>query len=105
MNAATITAYPARPAAGLPAAQAPARDIAAARKAGEEFEAVFLSQMIAHMFAGVGDDPIFGGGEAGRMYRSMMHDEYGKAIARAGGIGVADAVMREVLKLQGVQAR
>ena len=104
MTPATAAADIARLAARVPAAPAVAGN-AAARKAGEEFEALFLSQMIAHMFAGVGDDPIFGGGEAGRMYRSMMHDEYGKAIAKAGGIGIADSVIREVLKLQGVQAR
>jgi hypothetical protein len=27
-------------------------------------------------------------------------DEYGKAFARAGGIGIADAVLREILKMQ-----
>lgn len=101
MNPATAAADIARLGTGAPAAPA----AAGAHKAGEEFEALFLSQMIAHMFAGVGDDPIFGGGEAGKMYRSMMHDEYGKAIAKAGGVGIADSVMREVLKLQGVQAR
>ena len=78
-----------------------AKDLAAARKVGQEFESVFLSQMIAHMFQGVGDDPILGGGEAGKLYRSMMQDEYGKVIAKSGGIGVADAVMREVIKMQG----
>ena len=77
-----------------------AKDLAAARKVGQEFESVFLSQMIAHLFNGVGDDPILGGGEAGKLYRSMMQDEYGKVIAKSGGIGVADSVMREVIKMQ-----
>ena len=76
------------------------KDAAAARKAGQEFESVFLSQMIAHMFEGIGDDPILGGGEAGKLYRSMMQDEYGKVIARSGGIGIADSVMRQVIKMQ-----
>lgn len=77
-----------------------AKNADAARKAGQEFEEVFLGQMIAHMFDGVGDDKLFGGGEAGKLYRSMMQDEYGKTIARSGGIGIADAVTRQVLKLQ-----
>ena len=77
-----------------------AKDAAAARKVGQEFEAVFLSQMIAHMFEGVGDDKLFGGGETGKLFRSMMQDEYGKTIARSGGIGIAESVTREVLKLQ-----
>ena len=82
------------------AAVTQAKNIAAARKAGQEFEAMFLGQMIAHLFDGVGDDKLFGGGEAGKLYRSMMQEEYGKTTARAGGIGIADAVAREVLKLQ-----
>ena len=30
----------------------------------------------------------------------MMVQEYGKAIARSGGIGIADSVQREILKMQ-----
>lgn len=75
-------------------------DRAAARAAAENFEAVFVGQMVSHMFAGIKEDAVFGGGQAGDMYRSMMNDEYGRAIARSGGIGVADQVMRHILKMQ-----
>ena len=30
----------------------------------------------------------------------MMVEQYGKSIARSGGIGIADSVEREILKLQ-----
>lgn len=66
----------------------------------EDFEAVFLSQMMEHMFAGVETDAVFGGGPAEGVYRSFMLDEYGKLISRAGGVGVADYVKRELIKLQ-----
>lgn len=69
----------------------------------QEYEAVFLSQMLQHMFAGVETNELFGGGEAEDVYRSMMIDEYGKLIAKTGGIGVADHVKREMLKLQEVE--
>ena len=75
-------------------------DVEAARKTGQEFEAMFLSQMISQMFQGVGNDKLFGGGEAGKLYQSMMQEEYGKVISKGGGIGVADQITREVLKLQ-----
>ena len=65
-----------------------------------EFEAVFLSQMLRPMFAGISTDGPFGGGHAEQTYRSMMLDEYGRSIARAGGVGIADAVMREMLGVQ-----
>lgn len=70
------------------------------RKAAQEFEAMFISQMLEHMFAGVETDPMFGGGEAEDIYRSMLVDEYGKLMAKSGGIGVADHVMRQLLESQ-----
>ncbi len=72
----------------------------AARQTAIEFEAVFLSQMLAPMFEGLDEDPLFGGGPGEDIYRSMLVEEYSNAIARAGGIGIADAVQREILRLQ-----
>ncbi len=72
-------------------------------EAAEEFEAVFLAQMLQHMFAGVETDELFGGGQAEDVYRSMMLDEYAKLMARTGGIGVADHVKREMLRLQEIE--
>lgn len=69
----------------------------------EEFEAVFLSQMLSHMFDGVETDENFGGGEGEDMVKSLMVDEYGKLIARTGGIGIADQVKKEMLSLQEVK--
>lgn len=78
----------------------PRADSAAARAAAEEFEAVFLSQMIANMFSGIETDSMFGGGPAEDIYRAMMVQEYGKVLARTGGVGIADAVVREFLRVQ-----
>ena len=71
-----------------------------ARKAGEEFESMFLGQMLSHMFAGIETNEMFGGGHGETMMRSMLVDEYAKEMTRAGGIGIADAVTREILKIQ-----
>lgn len=68
----------------------------------QEFEAVFLGQMLQHMFAGVDSDPNTGGGQTEEMYKSLLIDEYGKLMSRTGGVGVADHVKREMLKLQEV---
>jgi len=72
------------------------------REAAEEFEAVFLGRMLAPMFEGLSTDGPFGGGHAETVYRAMMVDEMGKSIARSGGIGIADAVYQELLRLQEV---
>lgn len=71
-----------------------------ARKAAEEFEAFFVSQMLNHMFSGIETDPLFGGGQGETVFRSLMADEYAKAISRSGGIGLADSVMGEIIRLQ-----
>lgn len=69
----------------------------------QEFEAMFLSEMMSHMFKDVVDtEGLTGGGHAEEIYRSFLNDEYAKIISRSGGIGVADYVKREMLKLQEV---
>lgn len=69
-------------------------------KAAKEFEAVFISQMLGHMFEGIETDSMFGGGQAEQVYRGMQIEEYGKIITEAGGIGLADSVRSEMIKMQ-----
>ena len=84
---------------------------AAARGASEakiddvskEFEAQFISQMLENMFSTVDTNPLLGGGEGEKMYQSMLVDEYGKLISRAGGVGVADHVKREMIRMQEIE--
>ena len=71
-----------------------------AGEAAESFEAFFIAQMLADMFAGVDTDPLFGGGPGETVFRSLMIDEYGKSLAGAGGVGIADSVLREIVRLQ-----
>lgn len=82
------------------AADTPEARERATRKAATEFEGVFLGQMLAPMFEGLKTDGPFGGGHAESIYRAMMVDEIGTSIARAGGIGIADAVYSQMLRLQ-----
>ncbi len=78
----------------------PAVNYQQARRVAEEFEAFFLSQALQPMFANINAEEPFGGGPGEDIWRSMQVDEYGKAFARAGGIGIAEAVLREILKMQ-----
>lgn len=68
--------------------------------AAQDFEAVYLTQMIEQMFSGLGDEGPLGSGEAGSAWRSMLADEYGKSVSAAGGIGIADQVRRELIAIQ-----
>jgi Rod binding domain-containing protein len=71
-----------------------------ARKIARDFESFFLSQMLQPMFREVTPESPFAGGAGEDAWRSFQVDEYGKAIARAGGVGIADMVYREILKAQ-----
>ena len=75
-------------------------DPAEAAASAADFEAMFLAEMLSPMFAGIGKDAMFGGGFAGDVYRSLLVTEYANTIARSGGVGIADAVQRELLQLQ-----
>lgn len=76
---------------------------AGARDAAEQVEGFFITMMIEAMFAGVETDGMFGGGHGEKVFRSLMFDEYGKAVARSGTLGLADSVLREILRLQEAQ--
>jgi Rod binding domain-containing protein len=65
-----------------------------------DFESVFLNNMLEEMFAGVGDDDPFGNSEGAATWRSLQVEEFGRAISRAGGIGLAEHVERQLIALQ-----
>lgn len=71
------------------------------RRAAEEFEAVFLSQMLAPMFEGLQTDGLGGGGMGEEIFRPMLIERYAEAISRSGGVGIADSIVREMVRMQG----
>ncbi|MFP4312698.1 MAG: rod-binding protein [Alphaproteobacteria bacterium] len=68
--------------------------------AAEEFEAVFIAEMMKPMFQGLSTEAPFGGGQAEEVFRSMLLQEYGKVIAKTGDLGIADSVKQELIKTQ-----
>jgi Rod binding domain-containing protein len=66
----------------------------------QEFESQFLSTMTQSMFEGIKSDGLFGGGQGEEMFRSMLIGQYSKEMTNAGGIGIADKIYGEILKLQ-----
>ena len=69
------------------------------REAAEEFESVFLAQILNAMGAGLDGNQGIGAGDD-NPFGDLLQQEYAKLISRSGGIGVADAVLREMLRLQ-----
>lgn len=70
------------------------------RQTAQDFEATFLAQMMKPMFDGLSTEAPFGGGHAEETWRGFMLDEMAKKTVAAGGIGLADTVMREMLRMQ-----
>jgi Rod binding domain-containing protein len=82
------------------AALAKQQNDAAIGKVAEDFEAFFASAYFEQMFSGIQPDAITGGGEGESMFRSLMIQEYGKAVAKQHVLGIADVVKRQLLQLQ-----
>jgi len=86
--------------ATLPPAAPAAVVTARMRETAEQFEASFLSQMLKPMFEGLSTEAPFGGGEAEGTWRGFLVDAMAKQAVRGGGIGLADQVVAQMLKMQ-----
>jgi Rod binding domain-containing protein len=103
-----VTDAIALPGAPLPMSPSPANEaadprLAQMRRAAEEFEAVFLAQMMAPMFEGIDTDGLGGGGIGEETFRPMLIEQYAQALSQAGGVGIAGSIVRELMRLQASQ--
>jgi len=76
-----------------------------ARAAAEDFEAMFLNSMFSQMMTGIEGEGPFGGSQATGVWRSFLTNEYSKAFAKSGGIGLAKSVYDSLMAQQEIQAR
>lgn len=83
-----ITTPPARPA-----------PTAAQAKAATQFEAVFLGQMMQLMLGSV-EPGEFSGSHGEAMFRGVLAEKLGTEVAKRGGIGLAPAVLEQIVKMQ-----
>ena len=79
--------------------------LAGAKKAGQDFEAFFMSQAFENMYSGLDSDPMFGGGNGEQVYRSLMLQEYSKVAAQSGSTGIGAAVTRQILQMQEIASK
>jgi Rod binding domain-containing protein len=103
---ADLTALSVSPSLLAPSGAASAAELAKRgeiRETAKKFEASFLSVMLQQMFDGVEQSAPFGGGPGEQMFKSFMSEAMAKQMTKAGGIGLADTVNREMLKLQGLK--
>ncbi len=68
----------------------------------QQFEGLFVGNLLKIMFDTVPVNEIFGGGFAEQTYREMMVDEYGLSIAKSGGIGIADSLQKNLVDFKNI---
>ena len=60
-----------------------------------------VAQLLQPMFQTVDSSKgLFGGGPGEAAWKPMLVNEMGKMLAKSGGIGIADAVFKEMLRMQ-----
>lgn len=65
---------------------------AKSKKATQEFEAFVLQTFVESMLP-KNSENTYGKGSAGSIWKSMMADQIGTQVARAGGIGIAEHIL------------
>ena len=71
----------------------------------QDFEAMFLNSMFSQMTAGLKGEGPFGDTPGTGVWRSMLTEQYSKSFAKAGGVGVSDAVFRALIMQQASEAK
>ena len=72
-----------------------------AREQATELEGVFMNTLLKEMFASIkAKDSGFGGGFAEETWRGMQAEQLSAQMAEAGGIGLADSIVGDLLAIQ-----
>ena len=67
------------------------------RKAAEDFEAIFIRQMLRVMRSSIPGGGMFGGGTVGEIYGDMMDNSLGDVLSQRGVLGITDMLYRQLV--------
>ena len=79
------------------------RERAGARKVAREFEAMFVGMMLKSMRSTVPESSLTGG-NAEKIYRDMLDQEYASAIAARGGLGLSEVLESQLIRQNQVRS-
>lgn len=66
------------------------------RQVAEDFEAIFMKQMLDSMRSTLNpENRLVDTGMAGEFYEDMLYDEYAQLMAKTGGIGLAEMIVKQ----------
>jgi peptidoglycan hydrolase FlgJ len=71
-----------------------------AKSTATNFEGMFLNQMFAQMTSGLKGEGPYGDTQGTGVWRSMLTEQYANSFAKAGGVGIASNVYRELILQQ-----
>jgi len=71
------------------------------RGACQQFEAVFLAQLLQKMRETVPEDPILGDSRAKGIYYSILDWELAQQIARTQSVGIAEMLFHQLSRIEG----
>lgn len=66
------------------------------RKACQDFEAIFIKQMLTSMKNTIDRSGLSDGGFAEEIYDDMLYDEYANKMAKTAGFGISDMLYRQL---------
>jgi Rod binding domain-containing protein len=66
------------------------------REATQEFESLFISQMMAAMRSTVQESSLMGSSSGEKMFRQMLDQEYARNISRGSGFGIGEMLYQEL---------
>ena len=66
------------------------------RKACEDFEAIFVKQMLKSMKSTISKNGLLDGGFAEEIYDDMLYDEYAKKMTKTANFGIADSLYKQL---------
>ncbi|MEE8589735.1 MAG: rod-binding protein [Spirochaetia bacterium] len=65
-------------------------------KVSQEFEAIFIKQMLNVMRKSVAKTGLLDGGMAEEFFEDMLYDEYASSMAESGSFGISDMIYRQL---------
>lgn len=66
------------------------------REACEEFEAIFVRQLLKEMREALPEASLFGNGVAGQFYSELFDWEIAKSVSKSSSLGLADVVFEQL---------
>ncbi|MFQ5754087.1 MAG: rod-binding protein, partial [bacterium] len=73
------------------------------KKAAQDFEAIFVAQILHNMQRSISASSLFGEGIAGDIYKSMFDENMAQAIASKNGLHLSDIIIKSLQKTESQQ--